>query len=566
MGVCVMADKEETKKALKAQKVAASRYISVPKRTIDYQVDTISVAGGAIAYFSPDRNTITENYVKGKDNSDNQSLAIKAHEQKHRDNNKAGLENMPMSLEQYYKVCCHNEISATMCELMQLRQEYIEAKSPKAREQIIKDNPTFEYYFKAIKEGKINPLANNAASFEKEMKFIATETQRLWMNIQAVEYDKNHTSMTEDFLDIRDYKELKPNAVNYAKARKIAYTIGGIDFSKYMQDIECVNPHMRDADKEIAANKDRKTVKKSIKKIYADEKNYVKSFKKIDFKPNPDLSVTQQYRLAMHQLLVANMKNQYSETFANKEFINESIKVGDTNGMMKQLMENTQKRFKTHPELQKAWQEAEQELIAQIVEANKSNVFLGSKDDKKYREELAKIYTINGTNLFKYYKDVEKAVPQTTPKAITDVENSAWYTRLSNKCEKTGQNIKAWFNSDEASDTKAIAIDGRYRGTPKYKTWSPDKRVSPVQYTQIVDYSKPFLKMQQERLKMNDQLAQSKLNASKMNSAVNKRKPDVVSGKKAPTQQKSAAQKKKVAQQEDTWEFIKSKWNNLFGR
>lgn len=238
--------------------------IKVPKRTIDFQVDTLKTAEFAAAYMTPGNNSITVNYVEGEDNTFNESKATKAHEQKHRDNYNAGMGSMPVSLEEYYKIKQHDEISANMAELLQIRQEYIEAKTDAEREAIVNAVPAqkFSYYFDAVKEGKINPFATHSAEFEKEMKFIATETQKMWMKEYAGMYDSDSTvSATRWWFGSHNYDELKSNSENYEKARKIAYTIGGIDFSKYMEDIELFNEHVRQADKLIAKDAPRDKVK-----------------------------------------------------------------------------------------------------------------------------------------------------------------------------------------------------------------------------------------------------------------------------------------------------------------
>ena len=113
--------KNKTKEELKKQREAT---IPAPKREIDYQVDTLSTNTATSAYYSDTYNTITVNHIENEDNSFNESSATKAHEQKHRDNNIAGISKQSMSLEEYYKICCHDEISANITELLQLREEY----------------------------------------------------------------------------------------------------------------------------------------------------------------------------------------------------------------------------------------------------------------------------------------------------------------------------------------------------------------------------------------------------------------------------------------------------------
>lgn len=261
----IMSDKKETKKALKKQRADA---IPTPTRKIDYQVDTLSKETPTIAYFHKYNNTITVNYQENvSDTPLEQSKAVKAHEQKHRDNQAAGIDNMPMSLEQYYKTEINNEISATIAELLQIRMEYINAKTEEERTNILSraDASKFYYYTNAIRSGDINPLAQNLQDFEKEMKFIAQKTQYFWMENFADSYDKNQLYRnTLGYMAKHDYDELKDNHKNYEKARKIAYTIGGLNFSQYINDISCINENIKKADKMIVANKPRKDIEKII--------------------------------------------------------------------------------------------------------------------------------------------------------------------------------------------------------------------------------------------------------------------------------------------------------------
>ena len=110
------------------------------RRTVDFQVDTLEQQGDCAAYFSSGTNSITENYVLGNDNTYNQSSSILAHEAKHRDNHFSKLKNMPMSLDENYKVCCHDEISATIAELLQIRQEYLNNPTEEHLAQLEKEN------------------------------------------------------------------------------------------------------------------------------------------------------------------------------------------------------------------------------------------------------------------------------------------------------------------------------------------------------------------------------------------------------------------------------------------
>ena len=260
----------DLKKQLKDQNVQTFR---APQRRIDFQQDTLDNKrvddGFAAAYYRSWRNTVTVNIREGEDNSFNKTKATKAHEQKHRDNQLAGMYDLSVGLEQNYKLHCIDEISANICELLQWREEYIQAKTDKQREAIMESlsDSKFSYYATAIKSGKVNPLSTNPEDFEKEMKFIGQATQNMWMNLWARPYDNQaHVSMVRLYFREHDYEDMKPNEGNYQKARKIALgNIGGIDFTEYLDDIECINPNMAKADKMLAEDKPRDEIEGALK-------------------------------------------------------------------------------------------------------------------------------------------------------------------------------------------------------------------------------------------------------------------------------------------------------------
>lgn len=389
-----------------------------PTKKVDLQVDTLSYTPDAAAYFSPHINTITQNYVIGRDNTFNQSRSTLAHEEKHRNNNAQGLKNMPMSLEEYYKVCCHDEISATICELLQLRQEYIDAKTPEEREKIVHSSSgyKFGYYFDAVKKGEINPLSNSPEDFQKEMKFIATKTQEMWMKNHAVNYNDNHVSMTKNFLKVHDSSKLKPNPENYNKALKIAYTIGGIDFSKYMKDIPCINPSIELADEMIANNRHKTNIEGAMDKENINFNNrydILLSDMQMNFEQRLSLSedihtadmlkeilrVKKQFNEAKTKEEKNNIKTEnwyaqnYLENLKNKKFENKKFPLGQDeidfiNGFIYSHVEGNS--F----------------IYNKVKEHYANNPDNFKRNDKNYQAERSKIFTIDGFDYSPYIYSV----------------------------------------------------------------------------------------------------------------------------------------------------------------
>lgn len=511
-----MSGNEELKQQIKSQRSGKPEPIMGPMRTIDCNTDTTNVKVGN-AFFTSLTNTITKRYSMTGDNSLGQAISTLAHEQKHRDNHIAGMANMPMSLEQYYKVCCHDEISANICELLHLRQEYIDAKTEEERAQIMEDNnpknQDFSYYWKAVKEGKINPLTSDPLEFDKEMKFIATETQRMWMKTYAPIYDEAHTSMTKVFFASHNYSELAPSWENYEKALQIAYNIGGIDFSKYMKDITVYNDNILYADTLIMKNNKRKDARETIKTAdgyTAKDWNKVKeraSYNISSVQKNPKLSIEQQYRLAQHRAFAAGVI-EWNVKFATEQEIREYV--GSAFAYEAEEYSNLIKNDK-----KKAWDILESKIAQRIVEQNGSNVF-NQGDEAEYQKELAKIYTVNGVDLRQFLdKDVESYVPENTPE---EFENLPWYKRLENKIKETYTAVtgKIPQTAEDKYDRPKDFVYEQYTGAPKYPEWSPDKRVSEVQYVEIYDFRQPFLAEQRVGMEIKEIERQRNINETKM--------------------------------------------------
>lgn len=96
----------------------------------------------------------------------------------------------------------------------------------------------FRFYTDAIKRGEINPFSNKKEDFDKEMALIANGTRDMWMRDFSgtyVDYGVNNAKSYGE----KDGKHAAYYDQNYERARKIAYTIGGVDFTQYMdKDVE----------------------------------------------------------------------------------------------------------------------------------------------------------------------------------------------------------------------------------------------------------------------------------------------------------------------------------------
>ena len=246
-----------------------TEHFTLPTRTIDYQVDTVFSYNNVAAYFSKNKQSVTQNHYLYMDHNKIHEISLLAHEQKHRDNSLFDLPNTPMSLEQHYKALCHNEISASIVELLQLRQMYIDAPSQQERNKVIEAmSINFEFYANLLKstgDNKIDPLSTSPKDFDKEMKLIANYIQQSWMKNRAPTYHKTNNLVVEGVFYIHNYSTLQENDENYQRYLDTVYTIGGINFSKYMnKDIECYAQNVKEAQELIDNNAPRNKVEEKI--------------------------------------------------------------------------------------------------------------------------------------------------------------------------------------------------------------------------------------------------------------------------------------------------------------
>ena len=208
-------------------------------RNVDLQVDTIpDMTSPTGAYFISGKNTITLNYKRNNEgwNKWIEGEATLTHEQKHRDNTLKGMHAWPVSPEQAYKLEMHNEISANIAELLSLRQKYLETGDIS----VFDDKGTcFHFYKNAILSGEIKPNSPYKEDFDKEMSLIVNGTSKMWQETFAPNsYVKDGVSNGVSHGDING-KYAKYHDQNYENGKKIAYTIGGVDFTKYMdKDVE----------------------------------------------------------------------------------------------------------------------------------------------------------------------------------------------------------------------------------------------------------------------------------------------------------------------------------------
>lgn len=243
-----------------------------------YVVDSIDTPRNGTLLFCAGR-TIVRYFIENND-SYRMRLYLFVHEQKHKDNFVKGLRSVKVSPGQFAKICMHDEISANIAALLTLRYEYLTADD---KESVIKryEKNEYAYYFRAIKEKKIFPEKKDKASRDAEYSFIMNKTRDMWMRRYAPVYQPSIMRMVERYtryMDVNISSE-KQNKY-YQKGIKIAYDIGGIDFSKYMdKDIEPKDKNFSLLDQTVSLNifknnpaEHYKAIQKYLKVLY--EENF----------------------------------------------------------------------------------------------------------------------------------------------------------------------------------------------------------------------------------------------------------------------------------------------------
>lgn len=226
----------EGRKPIKTEKTSLKRdTVKTPIRSVAYFTDTLYQSTSTLMYYVSDK--IYRNYVEGN-NSFRMQIPYFAHEDWHKHNCYSGFrykyEYSPM---EYYKLCMHDEITANLVAVLSMRYEYLSSKDKEAV--IAKYEKTYaSFYFKAIKEGKINPESTNPADNEQEWKFLANETKNMWMKLYSEHYSPTTLKMMYAYIQRNGICPSAPK--NYKGVKKYMYQIGGVDFDKYIEaDIDC---------------------------------------------------------------------------------------------------------------------------------------------------------------------------------------------------------------------------------------------------------------------------------------------------------------------------------------
>lgn len=449
------ADAELPEKPQNTQNIPAQKVIS-PVLTIEYRTDTLEHETSVLLYYL--NGSITRNYIENN-NSFKMQLPYFTHEKWHHHNAQTGFRNRFLCTpDEYYKLCMHDEISATMSAILTARYEYLAAENKSQKNEIIKkyENTYMKFYFSEIKNGHIHPESSKIHDIVKERKLIANGTRDLWMRAYAPVYAQRILRMVKNYIGKKGLVE--DSKQNYEILRNKMYTIGGVNFASYMdKDIDAPNEFIS-----ITENLRKvKSLNKHIKKILPDIEEQYNNLQQIDLahkqeafqhifiaarlkqmlqSVNPqNLESHPQIITSCYQKIVGNLK--YDTSFA--QFINESAVYG--------LSKNQ----------------------------------ISIENDSRYDEFLNKAYTLNGTNLIKYIQNFNKDdLPVTS---FTHELTQKSYFPIMPRPTFINDITTNYIQPENSAKQTFI-----FKSTTKPQT-KEDKRISDIQHIDIPNFFEPIL-------------------------------------------------------------------------
>ncbi len=475
-----------------------------PMRNIDFQVDTVSVerANNTGAYQTHDTNSITSNFKKGNSewNEWAQGDNVLIHEQKHRDNNNQGMYEYPVSPEQAYKLNMYDEISANMASLLLLRQKYLETGDISIFDKT--EQGRFSFYKEAIERGEINPRSNTKEDFDKEMRLIANGTKDMWMQEFSTNYVKQNSSNAVSYGDMTG-KYAQYYDQNYERGKKIALTIGGVDFTQYL-----------DNDVEIP-----EAGRKKIENL-----PYISNTNADNLKNLSNQELTKKFNIPAYD---GSMSLQQYQDYLQHYFMSESL-----NPAALQNIENDKSALETMKQAGTENIKANEALINLAVttaaqDYAKKGDKLPEANNEAYNNAVNKLYEVEigeGKNARKINvrqnlnlddKDFNDNLPITNlPEDVKNIvsENSSFWNRMKTKCNNLWDEVKNKFSDEDdefdydeddnennwiesAKKNEPINII-RKNKTPEYRQWANEdgSRVSEVQHRELPDMTKDIIR------------------------------------------------------------------------
>ena len=207
-------------------------------REVKYKVDTVIVdtaylkrnfrtLGGyvsetktiALKYFVVDSAGMDrQTYQKEKRtaavyNSKSRIKSCAIHEGTHEMNDAKGIKDFGISLLQFAKICVHDEISAQISELLEMRQKYLQTKDFRSF------GNRYGFYVQALKDGRIKPNISKVPAKE-ELSLIVNGMSDWWQKTFQDYYEKAHRRMAEKWFHKSFPYRIREKALTLDAAKK----------------------------------------------------------------------------------------------------------------------------------------------------------------------------------------------------------------------------------------------------------------------------------------------------------------------------------------------------------
>ena len=287
---------------------------AAPMRNIQYYNSKRVLEGSTGgAAFNPGNNLIYN--TRGTEETKTDQWLEIVHEAKHRDNQAAGARAQDMSPTEYYKIQCHDEISALLAECLAVREGYKQAADKDAYLKQIgntANGSAVSYYLDRLQDKTFVPgSGQSVAEFDAEMTYLVNKTRQTWLKTSQQEYVDSHCSSAETHCFIKGVSG-KSNPDNYRSGISKMYTFAGVDLSKYLMDEDIPLPP-RAADRLSQIKVDPSTQTETFSKMYCTKTNSVQNNRNFESTPETmaivDLSAQSNLLAQEREMLKNNPEN-----------------------------------------------------------------------------------------------------------------------------------------------------------------------------------------------------------------------------------------------------------------
>ncbi len=367
-----------------------------PYVDIKYLTDTLEKPGTALLVNKMGK--ITRNYVENN-NLYRLDLALFVHEWWHSQNHALLYEYKYMTPHEYYKICMHNEITANLAALLTVRLEYMAADN-KAEVLEKYERSYLKFYIDALKNKQINPFDYSEEAREKEWRLVANGVRDMWMKKFANHYAPSMRLYLQTYYNRFGNKiwQKRSNG-NYQDLCNKMYTIGGVNFWKYME-------------KDIASDDDRVLIAEGLRKVKS-LKAYgrqITAYVENDIELLNNVGLVKQSEAFQNLLIAARLKAQLDHVKPEKLQKYPGIITILYNKIKNEMC--VDKKF--------------DELVRSFPSLS-NNRCLIKHDDAQYAQIIQQMYTYKGVDITNYIKDFSASDVPVKTIEITNRFEPEWF-------------------------------------------------------------------------------------------------------------------------------------------